>query len=35
VVGLDLLSEQPQIAELLERLAKRPSIVRVTAESAA
>jgi glutathione S-transferase len=34
VVGVDLLSEQPQIAELLERLAKRPSIVRVTAEAA-
>lgn len=34
LVGIDLLSEQPQIAELLERLAKRPSIARVTAESA-
>ena len=35
MVGIDLLNEQPQIAELLERLAKRPSIVRVAAESAA
>ena len=34
VVGIDLLSEQPQIAELLEHLAKRPSIARVTAEPA-
>ncbi len=34
VIGMDLLGEQPQIAELLDRLARRPSIARVTAEAA-
>jgi glutathione S-transferase len=32
VVDVDLLGGQPQIAELLGRLAERPSIARVTAE---
>jgi len=34
VVGVDLLAEQPRLAELLARLAERPSIARVTAEAA-
>lgn len=34
VVGVDLLADQPQISELLGRLAKRPSIARVTTEAA-
>jgi glutathione S-transferase len=34
VVGVDLLADAPQIAELMERLAKRPSIAQVTAEAA-
>ncbi|HIG69974.1 MAG: glutathione S-transferase [Myxococcales bacterium] len=34
VVGVDLLADQPQIGGLMELLAKRPSIARVTAESA-
>jgi len=34
VVGVDLLAGQPEIAELLGRLAERPSIARVTAEAA-
>ena len=33
VIGMDLLSEAPQIRELLERLGERPSIARVTAEA--
>jgi glutathione S-transferase len=32
VVGVDLLAGQPQITELIGRLAKRPSITRVGAE---
>ncbi|MFK7896623.1 MAG: glutathione S-transferase family protein [Myxococcota bacterium] len=35
VVGMDLLAEAPRIAELMGRLAERPSIARVTAEAAA
>jgi glutathione S-transferase len=35
VVNVDLLGDRPRIAELLERLAVRPSIARVTAEMAA
>ena len=35
VVNVDLLGDRPRIAELLERLAGRPSIARVTAEMAA
>jgi glutathione S-transferase len=35
VVKVDLLGDRPQIAELLGRLAERPSIARVTAEVAA
>jgi len=34
VIDMDLLADHPQISELLERLAKRPSIARVIAESA-
>ena len=34
VIDMDLLADHPQISELLERLAKRPSIARVSAESA-
>ena len=34
VVGVELLAEQPRLAELLARLAERPSIARVTAEAA-
>ena len=33
VLGTDLLDGQPRIAELLGRLAERPSIARVTAEA--
>jgi glutathione S-transferase len=33
VIGLDLLAEMPQVSELLKRLAKRPSIARVSAEA--
>lgn len=35
VAGVDLLADQPQIADLLARLAERPSIARVAAETAA
>jgi glutathione S-transferase len=35
VVGMDLLADAPRIAELMARLAERPSIARVTAEAAA
>jgi len=34
VVGVDLLADQPKLAELIGRLAERPSIARVTAEAA-
>jgi glutathione S-transferase len=34
VVGLDLLAEQPKIAELVQRLSTRPSIARVAEETA-
>lgn len=34
VVGVDLLQDQPKMADLLKRLAERPSIARVTAEAA-
>ena len=34
VVGVDLLAEHPRLSALLERLAERPSIARVTAEAA-
>ncbi len=34
VVGVDLLADQPQITELMGRLAKRPSIAQVAAEAA-
>lgn len=34
VVGMNLLVDQPQIAELIGRLAERPSIARVSAEAA-
>lgn len=34
VVGVDLLEGQPGLADLIERLAKRPSIAQVTAEAA-
>jgi glutathione S-transferase len=34
VVGVDLLDGQPEIAELIGRLAERPSIAQVTAEAA-
>lgn len=34
VVGIDLLDGRPQISELIERLAERPSIARVSAEAA-
>jgi glutathione S-transferase len=34
VAGVDLLADQPAIAELMGRLAERPSIARVTAEAA-
>jgi glutathione S-transferase len=34
VVGIDLLADQPKLAELIGRLAERPSIARVTAEAA-
>lgn len=34
VAGVDLLADQPQISELMGRLAKRPSIARVTSEAA-
>lgn len=33
VVGVDLLADQPKLAELIGRLAERPSIARVTAEA--
>lgn len=33
VVGIDLLADEPKITELLARLAERPSIARVTAET--
>lgn len=35
VVGGDLLKDQPQLSDLLGRLAERPSIARVSAEAAA
>ena len=34
LAGVELLAEQPRLTELLARLAKRPSIARVTAEAA-
>ena len=34
VLGMDLLADHPRISDLLERLAKHPSIARVTAETA-
>ena len=34
VVGMDLLSDAPDLAALIGRLAERPSIARVTAETA-
>ena len=34
VVGVDLLDGQPEIPELIGRLAERPSIAQVTAEAA-
>lgn len=34
VVGVDLLADQPKIAELIGSLAERPSIARVSAEAA-
>ena len=33
VVGVDILDGQPEIAELIGRLAERPSIAKVTAEA--
>ncbi len=35
VVGMDLLGDRPEIAGLIARLAKRPSIARVSAEMSA
>ena len=35
VAGVDILEGQPKMAELIGRLAERPSIARVTAEAAA
>ncbi len=34
VAGIDLLADQPQIRDLIGRLAERPSIARVTVETA-
>ena len=34
VVDVDLLADQPQISELIKRLADRPSIAKVTADMA-
>jgi glutathione S-transferase len=34
IVEVDILSETPSIADLIERLSQRPSIARVTAEAA-